>query len=127
MSRGGRISATCQKLTRRSKNEQLFAELCRDRFSGVLTNECIFNGWDADVILSLEKIAVLWNGNWHRKKLTRKHSVKQVEVRDKIKLDEIKKMGYTAYIIEDNGKFNPQFVNDEFVKFKLFIDNRRVV
>jgi hypothetical protein len=54
------------------------------------------------------------------------HSVKQVQTRDKIKLDEIGKMGYTAYIIEDDGKFNSQFVNDEFEKFKLFIGSTAV-
>ena len=33
-------------------------------------------------------------------------------------------MGYDAYIIEDNGKFDSQFVNDEFEKFMIFIDSR---
>lgn len=62
--------------------------------------------------------------NWHRRKLTVRHSVEQVKARDKIKLDEIKKMGYDAYTIEDNGKFDSQFVNDEFKKFMIFIDSR---
>ena len=82
------------------------------------------NGWDADVILPNEKVAVLWNGKWHRQKITKKHSVEQVKNRDKIKLDEIRKMGYTPYIIEDDGKENSLFVESEFEKFKLFIDNR---
>ena len=127
MSEGGRESAEHQKTTRSSKNEIMFSNLCKSLFTNVLTNERIFNGWDADVILQNEKIAVLWNGNWHRKKITEKHSVSQVQNRDKIKLDEIKKMGYTPYIIEDNGRENSLFVNSEFDKFKLFIDNRRVV
>lgn len=123
MSIGGRKSAEIQRIIRSSKNEGMFANLCKSSFTNVLTNKRMFNGWDADVILPNEKVAVLWNGNWHRKKLALKHSVEQVKTRDRIKLDEIKKMGYTAYIIEDNGKFNSQFVNDEFEKFKLFISN----
>ena len=32
----------------------------------------IFNGWDADIILTDLKIAILWNGKWHYEKLTKK-------------------------------------------------------
>ena len=127
MSISGRKSAEIQRATRSSKNEMMFANLCKSVFLNVLTNERMFNGWDADVILSHEKVAVLWNGNWHRKKLTAKHSVEQVQTRDKIKLDEIKKMGYTPYIIEDGGRENSLFVMSEFEKFKLFIDKRNIV
>ena len=123
MSDCGRKSAEIQKLNRRSKNEMLFANLCKSLYSNVLTNERIFDGWDADIILPDQKIAVLWNGNWHYKKITRKHSVEQVQNRDKIKLDKIRKMGYTPYTIRDNGKENIEFVNEEFQKFLLFINN----
>ena len=127
MSNGGCASALCQKTQRSSKNEIMFANLCKSHYNNVVTNERFFNGWDADVILQDEKVAVLWNGNWHRKKITKKHSVEQVKNRDKIKLDEINRMSYTPYIIEDNGKENSLFVESEFNKFKLFIDERRVV
>jgi len=124
MSEGGRKSSEVQKYHRSSKNECLFADLCETRYTKVLRNARMFNGWDADVILPEYKIAVLWNGNWHRKKITKVHSVQQVINRDKIKVDEIRKMGYNVYVIEDNGKFNPSFVNDEFAKFMLFISDR---
>ena len=68
----------------------MFYELCVKEFSDVLSNENIFNGWDADIILTKEKVAVLWNGIWHYKKITKKHSLIQVQNRDIIKLKEIK-------------------------------------
>lgn len=50
---GGRTSVKSQN--RRSKNEIYFAELCSEYFDNVLTNEPIFNEWDADVILENKK------------------------------------------------------------------------
>ena len=102
---------------KRSKNEIYFAELCSKKFTNVITNKAIFNGWDADIIIKDLKIAVLWNGRWHYEKITKKHSIKQVQNRDKIKLNEIKKCGYNSYIIKDMGKYNPKFVEKEFKKF----------
>ena len=115
--KGGLNSSTTQSEKRRSKNEILFAKLCTEYFKKVETNKQIFNGWDADVIIDDIKIAVLWNGKWHYEKITKKHSVIQVQNRDKIKIKEIKKCGYTPYVIKDMGKYNPEFVNEEFNKF----------
>lgn len=72
---------------------------------------------DADVIIEDLKIAVLWNGKWHYEKITEKHSVVQVQNRDKIKISEIKKAGYIPYIIKDVGKNKKAFVESEFKKF----------
>ena len=127
MSLAGRKSVELQKKNRRSKNEILFADLCKQKFNNILTNKPIFNGWDADVILVDEKIAVLWNGKWHYEKIKNGHSVIQVQNRDNIRLAEIKKMSYTPYIIKDLGKFNSKFVIDEFNKFTLFIDTGCIV
>ena len=77
----------------------------------------MFNGWDADVIIPSIKVAVMWNGVWHYKKITEAHSVKQVQNRDRIKIKEIIKAGFTPYVIKDRGKHNPEFVNQEFDKF----------
>lgn len=106
-----------QKMKKRSKNEILFGQLCADNFRNVKFNDPMFNGWDADVILEQEKIAVLWNGVWHRKKITKTHSVKQVQNRDMIKIKEITSAGYVPYIIEDNGSYDPDFVKEQFDKF----------
>lgn len=114
----GKQSAKTQSLIRRSKNEILFAELCKKEFKNVRCNENIFNGWDADVILDDYKLAILWNGAWHYRKCNIKHSVLQVQNRDKIKINEIIKKGYNPYIIKDDGKFNEDFVNEQFMNLK---------
>lgn len=117
----GRASAS--KVSKRSKNEILFHDLVKERFPLTLSNVPMFNGWDADVIIPELKIAVLWNGNWHHKKLTRKHSVLQVQNRDKIKIKEIEEFGYVPYVIDDFGKYNENFVRKEFDKFiEKFVD-----
>jgi len=114
---GGRKSAQVQSETRRSCNEIHFATLCQERFQNVKTNEVIFNGWDADVVLLDEKIAVMWNGKWHYEKLTEKHSVLQVQNRDAIKAFEIKRMGFRLYVIKDMGKEDSEFVKSQFDAF----------
>lgn len=110
-------AAESQRHTRRSKNEKLFAELCKKKFQIVKENEPMFNGWDADVIIEDIKTAVLWNGNWHYQKIAKNHSVKQVQSRDRLKIKEIEKAGYTPVVIEDRGKCNPAFVVSQFEKF----------
>ena len=89
LSSGGRKGVLLQKVSRRSKNEIAFANLCLEYFKEVKCNEQIFNGWDADIVIEDLKIAVLWNGKWHYEKITEKHSVEQVQNRDRIKLKEI--------------------------------------
>lgn len=117
-SKGGINSVLAQGDTRRSKNEIHFSELCKTVYKEVLTNAPMFNGWDADVILNNEKIAILWDGIWHHKKCTVKHSLEQTQNRDKIKRHEIEKAGYIPYVINDFGKVNPKFVIQEFEKLK---------
>lgn len=68
--RSGGIKSASMRI-KRSKNEIYFADLCSKKFK-ILTNEPMFNGWDADIILPELKIAVLWNGPWHRKKINQK-------------------------------------------------------
>ena len=113
--KGGIASAKSQN--KRSKNEILFCEMCELYFEDVKHNEPMFSGWDADVIIEDLKIAILWNGVWHYKKISKKQSLEQVQSRDKIKLNEIKNCGYRAYIIKDMGSYDPIFVKEEFDKF----------
>ena len=56
-------------------------------------------------------------GSSFTQKITKKHSVSQVQNRDEIKINEIINCGYTPYIIKDMGRYNPIFVNEEFEKF----------
>jgi hypothetical protein len=102
---------------KRSKNEIEFYKLCESYFNNVEHNKPIFNGWDADVIIHDIKYTILWNGKWHYEQITKSHSVKQVQNRDKIKIEEIKKYGYIPYIIKDMGGYNLNFVKKEFNKF----------
>ena len=113
--KAGLLSA--QKRVKRSKNEIYFAELCKLKYKNIETNKIIFNGWDADIIIHDLKIAILWNGKWHYEKITEKHSLKQVQNRDKIKINEIINCGYKPYIIKDMGSHNKRFVNEKFNEF----------
>lgn len=108
-------------IKRRSKNEELFYDLCVNEYGNVKNNEAMFNGWDADIILPDYKIAILWNGKWHYEKITEKHSVNQVQTRDKIKLNAIKNFGWIPYTIKDMGKYNPVFVRNKFEEFKQWL------
>lgn len=119
LSQAGLKSANIQSNLRRSKNEIMFYEKCKLYFNNVEHNKPIFNGWDADVIIHDIKYAILWNGKWHYEKITKKHSVQQIQNRDKIKINEIIKFGYTPYIIKDMGKVNKNFVDEQF---KIFLD-----
>lgn len=109
----GKKSAKSQGDSRRSKNEIYFSQLCKEKFT-VLENEPMFNGWDADIILPDLKLAILWNGAWHYKKITKKHSVEQVTNREGKKIKEIIEKGYQCYIIKDMGKWNKKFVEEKF-------------
>lgn len=115
--RAGRKSAQVQKESRRSKNEIHFANMCKKKFQKVLCNEPMFEKWDADVILPNQKIAILWNGVWHNRKLFEGHNLKQVKSRDKLKLGAINRCGYQSYIINDPGKEDVEFVENQFEKF----------
>ena len=101
----------------RSKNEICFFDYCSKYFKNTEHNIPLFNGWDADIIIHDIKTAILWNGPWHYKQIGKKHSLKQVQNRDKIKYKEIIKSGYSVYIIKDMGKYNPTFVKEQFEIF----------
>lgn len=75
---------------KRSKNEKKFCELCEKYFNNVEHNKPIFNGWDADIIIHDYKIAILWNGAWHYKQISKSSSLVQIQNRDVIKMNEIK-------------------------------------
>lgn len=112
---------------RRSKNEIEFCKLCEEYFNNVKHNESIFNGWDADIIIEDIKFAVLWNGPWHYKQITKSHSVKQTQNRDKIKIKEIKESGWTPYIIKDMGKANKDFVKEKFDEFLKYLKENSII
>ena len=63
----------------------------------------------------------MWNGKWHYEKITKQHSVEQVQNRDTIKIKEIQNCGWTPYIIKDMGKHNVSFVKEQFEKLLKYI------
>lgn len=123
LSRSGRKSCDNQFNLKRSKAEVYFYELCKSKFDNVLHNQLMFNGWDADIILPDYKIAILYNGPWHYIQISKKSSLLQIQNRDKIKVEEIKKCGYIPYIIKDGGSFNKEFVEKQFEIFVDYIRN----
>lgn len=106
----------------RSANEIAFAKLCKEKFDSVLENAKLFDGWDADVVLTDQKVAVLWNGPWHYKQIKSRHNLQKVQNRDAIKIKEIEKAGYKAYVIRDDGSSNTRFVKSEFDKFVTWLE-----
>jgi hypothetical protein len=105
----------------RSKDEVKLFELCYNYFENVTHNIQIINGWDADIILNNEKIAILWNGPWHYKQMPHKnHSLSQVQTRDKIKLKTLTHAGWKVLIFEDRS-FT---VKQAFAQIKLVVSER---
>lgn len=127
ISEGGRKAILSQGDSRRSKNEIYFCELCEKNFKSVEHNIPMFNNWDADVIIHDFKIAILWNGPWHYKKIKENHSVEQVQNRDNIKINEIIKTGYIPYIIRDDGKYKPEFVREKFKEFIEYLKTTKTI
>jgi hypothetical protein len=123
--KGGKNSITLQN--RRSKNEVSFANKCLEKFNNVGLNEKCFNGWDSDIILHDQKIAVLWNGVWHYKQIVKNHSIEQTQNRDRLKIKEIEKLGYIPYIIKDMGKYSEKKVQLEWDIFLNWLNEKNIL
>lgn len=103
--------------TKRSKDEIKLFELCNHHFDNVTSNEKLFDGWDADILLNDHKIAILWNGPWHYQEMNiGKQTLKQVQNRDKIKKEEIEKAGWSLLTYEDRF-FTPQTAFDNLLLY----------
>lgn len=86
----------------RSQDEIALYQLCCDFFKNVTHNTIIAEGWDADILLHDQKIAILWNGPWHYQQMPfRNHSLLQVQNRDRIKIDVLSKAGWQVIAFED--------------------------
>lgn len=102
----GKSSASKRKV--RSKQEIELFDLCRSAFKNVSSNSVIVDGWDADIVLHDERIAILWNGPWHYRDMKMKnHSLAQVQMRDKIKTEKFVAAGWKVLIFEDR-QYTPQ-------------------
>ena len=119
--------ASSKICSRRSKNEIAFGEKCKELFENIGYNENFFNGWDADIILHDVKIAIMWNGIWHYEQFRKKHSVKQVQNRDNIKINEIEKSGYIPYIIKDMGGESKKKIQEEWDIFLNWLNKKNIL
>ena len=122
----GRIGGnkSLQMFSRRSKAEIDFANLCINYFGSdnIICNQLIFkdnnnNYWDADIIIKHLKIAILYNGIFHYKKIYKDQKFERMLVKDRLKQQIIIQNGYTYYIIKDLNSYNKTFVINQFNLF----------
>lgn len=114
--RGQNSAAT---IVKRSKDEIALFELCNQYFNSVRNNIQLINGWDADIIIDDFKLAVLWNGPWHYQQMPHKnHSLKQVQNRDKLKINALSSAGWQILIFEDRY-FTPHTAFESILKQTL--------
>lgn len=118
----GRRNAAKQSESRRSWSEIELGKLCQEAFERVSFNDPIFPNdpptqthWDADILIHDCKIAVLWNGPWHYRKLRARHNVEHVQSRDRIKLERIRSAGWHPIVIKDElGQKSIEKVKEAF-------------
>lgn len=122
----GRKGFDKKSTNNRSKNEILFSELCIKHFGkdDILCNKQIFkdlngNYWDCDVYINSLKIAILWDGwYWHYgPNVSNKQKARDI-LKRKIIIDN----GSEYYTIIDHGKFDKEFVDNQF---NLFIHKQK--
>tara|TARA_B100000745_G_C20077637_1_gene368053 strand:- start:595 stop:957 length:363 start_codon:yes stop_codon:yes gene_type:complete len=98
--KAGKVSASIN--IKRSKDEIELFDLCNSVIDNCLSNHVIVDGWDADIVLCDQKIAILWNGPWHYKEMNMSnHSLSQVRTRDRIKRKQLRSHGWKVIIFED--------------------------
>jgi G:T-mismatch repair DNA endonuclease (very short patch repair protein) len=105
-SRTGRKSAAIRIV--RSKDEIALYQLCLELLPDSQHNVALVDGWDADISIPSMKIAILWNGIWHREQMSFKnHSLVQVQTRDKHKIEALTKAGWQVIVYNDN-EYTPE-------------------
>lgn len=113
-SRQGRKSASVR--VTRSQDEIALYELCQKKFPSTSHNEEIIDGWDADIVIKDLKMAVLWNGPWHRVQMPHKnHSLRQVQTRDRIKTSVLVRNGWEVVVFNDDA-YTPESAFEELVR-----------
>lgn len=95
--------ASAAKQVRRSRDEIALFEMCASEWNLVAHNEPLVDGWDADIIMREQKLAVLWHGIWHREQLSfSNHSLSQVQTRDRLKTKALESEGWKVAVFHDN-------------------------
>lgn len=109
-SSGGKKSASIQSDARRSKPEKAFFALLKERYPDATHNTVLFDGWDADIVIPSIKTTIHWNGRWHYEKISRKHSVLQVQNRDFLKTKTFEENGWKSIHIRDLQDKKPDLI-----------------
>ena len=118
----GKHSAQVQKERRRSKIEALFFEKIKKIFKDAEPNKVLVDGWDTDVFLPTERIAIFWNGACHYYPIYGQKSLNQTQNRDKIKKSLFENAGYKVYVIKDINEVYPKEIlkdRDKRTDFQL--------
>jgi len=101
----------------RSSNEKMFFAKIKEIYPDAIANKRLFDGWDADIIIPSQKLAIHWNGVWHYKSVMGNELLERVQQKDKLRYEAIEKHGYKNYIIQDLGPMNEEKVTKEYVDF----------
>jgi endogenous inhibitor of DNA gyrase (YacG/DUF329 family) len=114
----GKQSAS--KRNKRSKDEIKLYDLLSLHFNNMSNNTPIVDGWDADIILNDQKIAILWNGPWHYRDMNMSnHSLNQVVNRDILKIIRLEEYGWSVLIYQDNYWIPETALIDVLIKTRL--------
>lgn len=116
--KGGRVTSSLEFHKRnRSSNEKMFFTKIKEIYPDAIANKRLFDGWDADIIIPSQKLAIHWNGVWHYKSVMGNELLERVQQKDKLRYEAIEKHGYKNYIIQDLGPMNEEKVTKEYVDF----------
>lgn len=116
--KGGRVTSSLEFHKRnRSSNEKMFFAKIKELCPDAIANKRLFDGWDADIIIPSQKLAIHWNGIWHYKPVMGNELLKRVQQKDKLRYEAIEKHGYKNYIIQDLGRMNEEKVTKEYIDF----------
>jgi hypothetical protein len=107
----------------RSRNEELFFEKIKKHFPNAKANARLKRR-EADILIEELKIAVHWDGGWHHIPMRGQKLLQRIKRRDKERNALFESLGYTNYIINDLGGFNPKKVDNELCKFLEIYRNR---
>ena len=107
----------------RSSNEKMFFAKIKEIYPDAIANKRLFDGWDADVIIPSQKLAIHWNGVWHYKSVMGNELLERVQQKDKSRYEAIERHGYKNYIIQDMGPMNSNKVEKEYVDFQDIFKN----
>jgi very-short-patch-repair endonuclease len=113
-----------KKYNRRSKSERNLCSILRkEKFRVIANDRSLCNGFEIDVLLPDYKVAIEWNGIYHRSPIYGFKKLSIIKQNDKIKHKMITDQGYTLVIINDLDSKKPlQYANQACDLIKKMIE-----